>query len=173
MTKGGGGGVYMFFVDGGRTVKVGRSKHPETRRRQWARQCRGEKQQWMLFYWAVDSPTDLEREIHRELKRRGAWRGRVLCHRCGKRHQEKFDVAKCGGSLGLVFPKIERLQNGHSRNRYGTRIHRKYGKCLASPGYAQIGRTRLPKMRQWLSSLQKIEYRRVKYHILTTIEQAR
>ncbi|KAJ7216872.1 hypothetical protein B0H12DRAFT_1240159 [Mycena haematopus] len=96
------GGVYAFFVDGGRTVKIGRSVDPESRRRQWARQCRGEVQRWLTFYWAVPFAKSFERMFHLELKRRGAWRGRVLCPRCHKRHQEKFDTRRCGGEAGVV-----------------------------------------------------------------------
>ncbi|KAJ7221815.1 hypothetical protein B0H12DRAFT_1078334 [Mycena haematopus] len=43
-----------------------------------------------------------ERMFHLELKRRGAWRGRVLCPRCHKRHQEKFDARRCGGEAGVM-----------------------------------------------------------------------
>jgi hypothetical protein len=43
-----------------------------------------------------------ERIIHIELKRLGAWLGRVHCRFCGRNHQEKFDLRKCGGKAGLV-----------------------------------------------------------------------
>ncbi|KAF8181993.1 hypothetical protein K438DRAFT_1975939 [Mycena galopus ATCC 62051] len=94
------GGAYAFCVNN--VVKFGRSKHPRVRKQEWERQCRGEKQVWLDFYWEVPYQMKFERIIHLELKRLGAWNGRVECPFCGRNHQEKFSLPKCGGIAGLV-----------------------------------------------------------------------
>lgn len=111
------GGVYVFGVNRGLTFKVGKAKDPVKRKAQWARQCRGEQQEWAPFYWEVPFAgkfgefftksaaiglTVAEHILHLELKRLGAWLGRVRCGYCGKRHQEKYGSKRCGGMAGLV-----------------------------------------------------------------------
>ncbi|KAF8157737.1 hypothetical protein K438DRAFT_1986352 [Mycena galopus ATCC 62051] len=45
------GGVYAYSVNN--VVKVSYSKQPRVRKVQWMRQCRGEQQDWLDFYWEV------------------------------------------------------------------------------------------------------------------------
>ncbi|KAJ7256865.1 hypothetical protein B0H12DRAFT_1070639 [Mycena haematopus] len=102
------GGVYAFIVDG--VVKVGKALDPPQRKLQWARQCRGEAQKWMHYYWEVPFAKKFEQILHLELKSSGAWKGRVRCRFCGRSHQEKFDLAKCGGVVGFVRIAESRLR---------------------------------------------------------------
>ncbi|KAJ7720317.1 hypothetical protein B0H14DRAFT_2642732 [Mycena olivaceomarginata] len=99
-TTDGVGGGYSFFVNN--VLKFGKSNKPRARKGQWKRQCRGEQQTWLDFHWEVPYAKKFERIIHIELKRLGAWLGRVHCRFCGRNHQEKFDLRKCGGKAGLV-----------------------------------------------------------------------
>ncbi|KAJ7207314.1 hypothetical protein B0H12DRAFT_1080059 [Mycena haematopus] len=101
------GGVYAFVVD--RVVKVGKAVDPPQRRLEWARQCRGERQRWMDFYWQVPYAKKFERILHLELKCRAAWKGRVRCRFCPRAHQEKYDLGKCGGLVGFVGIAESRL----------------------------------------------------------------
>ncbi|KAF8134072.1 hypothetical protein K438DRAFT_1947630 [Mycena galopus ATCC 62051] len=94
------GGCYAYFANG--VLKFGRSNRPPRRKAEWQRQCRGEDQDWMDFYWEIPYAKKFERVIHVELKRLGAWNGRTHCPYCGREHQEKFDLLKCGGKAGLV-----------------------------------------------------------------------
>ncbi|KAF8133171.1 hypothetical protein K438DRAFT_1998223 [Mycena galopus ATCC 62051] len=110
------GGVYAYSVNN--VVKVGYSKQPRVRKVQWMRQCRGEQQDWLDFYWEVpyakkfgelSSDTSAaaglsctERIVHIELKRLGTWPGLVPCRFCHRNHREKFDLWKCGGIAGLI-----------------------------------------------------------------------
>ncbi|KAJ7816445.1 hypothetical protein B0H14DRAFT_3475365 [Mycena olivaceomarginata] len=94
------GGGYSFFVND--ILKFGKSNKPRERKGQWRRQCRGEQQTWLDFHWEVPYAKKFERIIHIELKRLGAWLGRIHCRFCGRNHQEKFDLRKCGGKAGLV-----------------------------------------------------------------------
>ncbi|KAJ6484910.1 hypothetical protein C8R45DRAFT_1099057 [Mycena sanguinolenta] len=96
------GGVYTFRVNGHRTVKVGKAIDPVKRKAQWARQCQGEQQEWVEFYWEVPFARKFEHILHVELKCLGAWLGRVRCRYCGKLHQEKYNLKRCGGMAGLV-----------------------------------------------------------------------
>ncbi|KAJ7205129.1 hypothetical protein B0H12DRAFT_1243512 [Mycena haematopus] len=107
-TTDGPGGVYAFIVD--RVVKAGKAVDPPQRRIQWERQCRGEQQRWMDFYWEVPFAKKFERVLHLELKALGAWKGRVRCRFCARSHQEKYDLAKCGGVPGFVRIAESRLR---------------------------------------------------------------
>ncbi|KAJ7314894.1 hypothetical protein DFH08DRAFT_820869 [Mycena albidolilacea] len=99
-TTNGVGGGYSFFVNN--VLKFGKSNKPWARKDQWKRQCREEQQTWLDFHWEVPYAKKFERIIHIKLKRLGAWLGRVHCRFCGRNHQEKFDLRKCGGKAGLV-----------------------------------------------------------------------
>ncbi|KAJ7803232.1 hypothetical protein B0H14DRAFT_2613602 [Mycena olivaceomarginata] len=111
------GGGHSFFVNN--VLKFSKSNKPRARKGQWKRQCRGEQQTWLDFHWEVPYAKKFgelffvhafataglrgtERIIHIELKRLGAWLGRVHCRFCGRNHQEKFDLRKCGGKAGFV-----------------------------------------------------------------------
>ncbi|KAF8120433.1 hypothetical protein K438DRAFT_1794543 [Mycena galopus ATCC 62051] len=94
------GGCYAYFANG--VLKFGRSNRPLRHKAEWQRRCRGEDQDWMDFYWEIPYAKKFERVIHIELKRLGAWNGRTHCPYCGREHQEKFDLLKCGGKAGLV-----------------------------------------------------------------------
>ncbi|KAF8212969.1 hypothetical protein K438DRAFT_1751382 [Mycena galopus ATCC 62051] len=93
------GGVYAYSVNN--VVKVGYSKQPRVRKVQWMRQCRGEQQDWLDFYWEVPYAKKFA-IVHIELKRFGAWPGLVPCRFCHRNHREKFDLWKCGGIAGLI-----------------------------------------------------------------------
>lgn len=45
------GGLYGYTV--GYVLKTGRARDPPIRKIQWGRQCRGEQQDWLPFYWEV------------------------------------------------------------------------------------------------------------------------
>ncbi|KAJ6473785.1 hypothetical protein C8R45DRAFT_1103466 [Mycena sanguinolenta] len=109
------GGLYGYNV--GNILKTGRARDPPVRKTQWCCQCRGEPQHWLPFYWKVRHAkkfgefsvssrksgwTGPEKIIHIELKRRGAWLGRVRCSYCRTAHQEKYDLCKIGGILGFI-----------------------------------------------------------------------
>ncbi|KAJ7676141.1 hypothetical protein B0H17DRAFT_1140114 [Mycena rosella] len=98
-------------------IKLGRAVHPLKRRRQWARQCRGQRQRWQ-FCWKVpfaakfgaypsylfSSSLDQRAELlsHEHLKRTGAWLGPSTCSFCDVTHHKKFDFDRCGGMDGLI-----------------------------------------------------------------------
>ncbi|KAJ6470361.1 hypothetical protein C8R45DRAFT_1104792 [Mycena sanguinolenta] len=94
------GGLYGYNV--GDVLKTGHARDPPVRKTQWCRQCRGEPQHWLPFYWKVRHAKKFEKIIHIELKRRGAWLGRVRCSYCRTAHQEKYDLRKIGGILGFI-----------------------------------------------------------------------
>ncbi|KAJ7631959.1 hypothetical protein DFH06DRAFT_1337480 [Mycena polygramma] len=95
------GGLYLYEGDGG--IKVGYANFPARRRREWQRLCSPEVQTWWPFYWEVPHRKLFEKIVHKYLKAKGAWRGRTLCHYCGRHHIEKFDLARCGGRRKLYF----------------------------------------------------------------------
>ncbi|KAF8183608.1 hypothetical protein K438DRAFT_1975077 [Mycena galopus ATCC 62051] len=105
------GGVYVYFTqhNAKRVAKIGKADAPVVRQAQWARQCHGELQRWLPFYWEVRFAKKFERIVHLQFKRMGAWLGRVECRHCGTRHQEKFDLRKCGGVAGLIAVIEHRL----------------------------------------------------------------
>ncbi|KAF8183527.1 hypothetical protein K438DRAFT_1766816 [Mycena galopus ATCC 62051] len=101
------GGCYAYFANG--VLKFGRSNDPPRRKKEWQRQCSGEPQVWLDFYWEIPYAKKFERVMHLELKRLGAWYGRKFCPFCWRKHQEKFDLRKYGGVGGLVLIVEARL----------------------------------------------------------------
>ncbi|KAJ7505067.1 hypothetical protein B0H11DRAFT_1905143 [Mycena galericulata] len=82
-------------------VKIGRANNPLRRRREWARQCRGQRQKWW-FWWDVPFAKKFERLIHTHFRVHGAWVQPSPCGFCLVRHEEQFDYARCGGKRGLI-----------------------------------------------------------------------
>ncbi|KAJ7430665.1 hypothetical protein B0H11DRAFT_2220183 [Mycena galericulata] len=93
------GGCYAFFDPTFSIGKLGRSNHPPRRKREWARQCWGEQQIWLPFYWEVPFAAKFERLIHLHYRGAGAWLGPVRCGFCGVNHQEKY---RFHGYLAIV-----------------------------------------------------------------------
>ncbi|KAF7340932.1 hypothetical protein MSAN_02078200 [Mycena sanguinolenta] len=94
------GALYAYTVDD--VLKTGRALDPPIRKKQWCRQCRGEWQNWLPFYWKVPHAKKFEKIIHVELKRRGAWLGCEQCWFCLTLHQEKYDLRQIGGVTGFI-----------------------------------------------------------------------
>ncbi|KAJ7449392.1 hypothetical protein B0H11DRAFT_1924031 [Mycena galericulata] len=84
------GGFYTYFDPTFSIAKMGRSNDPARRKLEWARQCRGEAQIWLPFYWEVPFAAKFERLIHHHYQRAGAWLGPVRCTFCGVNHREKY-----------------------------------------------------------------------------------
>ncbi|KAJ7441830.1 hypothetical protein B0H11DRAFT_1932749 [Mycena galericulata] len=84
------GGFYTYFDAPLSIAKYGRSRHPARRKREWGRQCQGEVQIWLAFYWEVPFAAKFERLIHLHYQRAGYWLGPVTCMFCGVNHQEKY-----------------------------------------------------------------------------------
>ncbi|KAJ7096453.1 hypothetical protein C8R44DRAFT_889762 [Mycena epipterygia] len=84
-----------------RMVKIGRSKHPWKRRGQWLRKCRGQRQEWWV-YWNVPYAAKFEALIHLHFKLMGAWMLPSECHFCGIHHTETFSSRACGGRDGIA-----------------------------------------------------------------------
>lgn len=97
--------------------KIGRAGEPPKSKKQWERQCLGQPQKWLSFYWEVPYATKfgefcvyrlssinyfVERIIHLHYKRMGAWKRPVRCRWCGVKHIEKFDLKICGGFAGII-----------------------------------------------------------------------
>ncbi|KAJ7748222.1 hypothetical protein DFH07DRAFT_962303 [Mycena maculata] len=82
-------------------VKIGYATKPHSRRVAWRSQCRGETHDWWR-YWNVPNARAFEKLIHAHFTAHGAWNGRCQCRYCLVRHQEKFDLATCGGRAGVV-----------------------------------------------------------------------
>ncbi|KAJ7429134.1 hypothetical protein B0H11DRAFT_2266844 [Mycena galericulata] len=81
-------------------IKIGRTNNPQRRRREWARQCRGQRVKWW-FWWYVPFAKQFERLIHTHFRIHGAWIHPSPCGFCWIRHQEIFDHARCGGKRGV------------------------------------------------------------------------
>ncbi|KAJ7840093.1 hypothetical protein B0H14DRAFT_2587659 [Mycena olivaceomarginata] len=106
-----------------RIAKYGRSNCAPRRKKEWARQCRPQKQDWEC-YWVVPYAAKFgeflpfglcgpltavsEALIHAHFKRAGAWIRPVPCAYCGVKHCEKFDYRICGGRRE-VFRVVEIL----------------------------------------------------------------
>ncbi|KAJ7429815.1 hypothetical protein B0H11DRAFT_1944196 [Mycena galericulata] len=84
------GAFYTYFDPTFSIAKMGRSNDPPRRKLEWARQCRGEAQIWLPFYWEVPFAAKFERIIHHHYQRAGAWLGPVRCTFCGVNHREKY-----------------------------------------------------------------------------------
>ncbi|KAJ7675571.1 hypothetical protein B0H17DRAFT_1140195 [Mycena rosella] len=100
-----------------REIKIGRAIDPPKRRKQWLRQCRGQRQIWW-FYWEVPLAKKFgesavtwnagsvrlvaEALLHNHFKREGAWIWPHECDWCTVNHQEKFDLEDCGGRRGII-----------------------------------------------------------------------
>ncbi|KAJ6560134.1 hypothetical protein B0H19DRAFT_1069824 [Mycena capillaripes] len=84
-----------------RHTKIGWSKHPLKRQRQWLRQCRGQVQEWWA-YWTVLAAAKFEALIHLHFKLMGAWILPSECEFCGVNHCELFDFLACGGREGIA-----------------------------------------------------------------------
>ncbi|KAJ7436358.1 hypothetical protein FB451DRAFT_1193975 [Mycena latifolia] len=83
-----------------REAKLGRTKDPRKRRRQWARKCRGQRQnRWTC--WRVPYAGKFERLLHLHFKLAGAWISPSPCDFCRIHHREKFDYEACGGRQGI------------------------------------------------------------------------
>ena len=54
--------------------------------------------------------TGVEKIIHLELKRHGAWLGRVRCRYCPRAHQEKYDLREIGSVTGFIAIVEARLR---------------------------------------------------------------
>ncbi|KAJ7429135.1 hypothetical protein B0H11DRAFT_1945802 [Mycena galericulata] len=65
------GGFYTYFDAPLSIAKYGRSRHPARRKREWGRQCQGEVQIWLAFYWEVPFAAKFERLIHLHYQRAG------------------------------------------------------------------------------------------------------
>ncbi|KAJ7431146.1 hypothetical protein B0H11DRAFT_2262304 [Mycena galericulata] len=83
-------------------IKIRRANNPQRRRREWARQCRGQRVKWW-FWWYVPFAKKFERLIHTHFRVHGAWVHPSLCGFCLVRHQEQFYWARCGGKRGVVL----------------------------------------------------------------------
>ncbi|KAJ7460122.1 hypothetical protein B0H11DRAFT_1924165 [Mycena galericulata] len=92
------GGFYAYFDPTLSIAKYGRSDNPARRKREWERQCRGEMQLWLPFYWEVPFAAKFERLIHLHYQRAGYWLGPIRCPYCGVKHREKYDC-----DAGFVF----------------------------------------------------------------------
>jgi hypothetical protein len=106
------GSFYFFTEHHKRIAKYGRSNCAPRRKKEWARQCRPQKQDWEC-YWVVPYAAKFgeflpfglcgpltavsEALIHAHFKRAGAWIRPVPCAYCGVKHCEKFDYRICGG----------------------------------------------------------------------------
>ncbi|KAJ7449500.1 hypothetical protein B0H11DRAFT_1928657 [Mycena galericulata] len=84
------GAFYAFFDPTFSTAKYGRSNNPPRRKGEWERQCRGEIQVWLPFYWEVPFAAKFERLIHQHYRRAGYWLGPMRCAYCGVKHREKY-----------------------------------------------------------------------------------
>ncbi|KAJ7642826.1 hypothetical protein B0H17DRAFT_1148769 [Mycena rosella] len=100
-----------------REIKIGRAIDPPKRRKQWLRQCRGQRQIWW-FYWEVPLAKKFgesavtwnagsvrlvaEALLHNHFKREGAWIWPHECDWCTVYHREKIDLEDCGGRRGII-----------------------------------------------------------------------
>ncbi|KAJ7451188.1 hypothetical protein B0H11DRAFT_1927844 [Mycena galericulata] len=84
------GGFYTYFDPTFSIAKMGCSNDPARHKLECARQCRGEAQIWLPFYWEVPFAAKFERLIHHHYQRVGAWLGPVRCTFCGVNHREKY-----------------------------------------------------------------------------------
>ncbi|KAF8126870.1 hypothetical protein K438DRAFT_1790261 [Mycena galopus ATCC 62051] len=101
------GGCYAYLLmvfsnSGGRTAPSAHGRMAETMPRRGPRLDGLYGKYLMQKSSSAGGPIPPERVIHIELKRLGAWNGRTHCPYCGREHQEKFDLLKCGGKAGLV-----------------------------------------------------------------------
>ncbi|KAJ7441450.1 hypothetical protein B0H11DRAFT_2252019 [Mycena galericulata] len=83
-------------------IKIGRAKNPQRRRREWTRQCRGQRVKWW-YWWYVPFAKKFERLIHTHFRVHGAWLEPSACGFCLVRHQELFDYGRCGGKRGVAL----------------------------------------------------------------------
>ncbi|KAJ7696825.1 hypothetical protein B0H17DRAFT_1130829 [Mycena rosella] len=98
------GFLYEFVIlddDDDDVVKYGRSNNPLRRRREWARQCKGQDQHWQ-YCWEVPFAAKFEKLIHEHFKRAGAWLGPSPCSCCPVTHREKFDLEQCGEMKAVI-----------------------------------------------------------------------
>ncbi|KAJ7441687.1 hypothetical protein FB451DRAFT_1190871 [Mycena latifolia] len=85
---------------GRRELKIGKANDPPKRKREWSRQCRGQRQEWRV-YWIVPFTKKFEKLLHAHFKHTGAWIPPKKCRFCGVRHREKFGFRACGGVRGV------------------------------------------------------------------------
>ncbi|KAJ7253825.1 hypothetical protein C8J57DRAFT_1511829 [Mycena rebaudengoi] len=95
--------IYVYVCERGGELlfKIGRTADVQRRMNEWAAQCVGERQLWLLAF-SVPYAKQFERILHLHFKRTGAWMGMLFCPYCGRQHMEKFSAARVGGVRGLL-----------------------------------------------------------------------
>ncbi|KAJ7286826.1 hypothetical protein C8J57DRAFT_1215132 [Mycena rebaudengoi] len=85
-------------------IKIGRTRKLPRRQQQWALQCPGEPQFWVVAFlvpFAIKFGGLVEAILHRHYKLSGAWRGPTPCDYCPRSHIERFSLFRVGGIAGF------------------------------------------------------------------------
>ncbi|KAJ7252024.1 hypothetical protein C8J57DRAFT_1238366 [Mycena rebaudengoi] len=85
-------------------IKIGRTRKLPRCQQQWALQCPGEPQFWVVAFlvpFAIKFGGLVEAILHRHYKLSGAWRGPTPCDYCPRSHIERFSLFRVGGIVGF------------------------------------------------------------------------